>query len=524
MRMRMKMLVVLWTLLQVSQQVSELERSEGDLFVLLPCQHHILEPDNTTVVWVRQDLRPSTVHWREPGGDKLEDQNELYRGRTSMKEDALETGDLSLNLRHLQLSDSGTYTCTVRTSRGGQQNLNDVDLQVKEQYHPWWPGVVLLVLLVLVLVLSGGLMYQFRHHFMPGYKTDVEVDSGVESVLLPCRTTLDLPESVKVEWKNRDKNKIHVFKKNSGQSKEQLMFYRDRTEMKEDLLRSGDLSLTLKHPTRADTDIYTCTAYSRRRTVQVKKKVKLKVKVPQVEVESGAESVLLSCQTTVHLTEDTKVEWRDSDNWLVHSVLNGSDQLQKQDWFYRNRTMMDKDMLRTGDLSLTLMNPTDRDEDTFTCTVYNREGDILMKKQIQLKVQDFQVEVEEGAESAVLPFRTTSELLTDTKLMWWRYSPGPVMRVSEYPPQRLKHQSRSRTRVNEDCLRTGDLSLTLTHLTDEDFGSYRCGVYKKGKLLMWTTVHLKAKGRVQVQSQTEDMRSRSVSVEMTPLMTQMEDG
>lgn len=107
----------------------------------------------------------------------------------------------------------------------------------------------------------------------------------------------------------------------------------------------------------------------------------------QVEVESGAQSVLLSCQTPLQLPEDTKVEWRDSDNWLVHALWNGSDQLQKQDWFYRNRTMMDKDLLRTGDVSLTLTNPINRDEDTFTCTIYNREGHILMKKQVQLKVK-----------------------------------------------------------------------------------------------------------------------------------------
>lgn len=120
----------------MSLQVSELDRSKGDLFVLLPCRFPTLEPDKVTVVWTRQDLRPPTVHQREAGGDALEEQNQLYRGRTSMKQDLVESGDLSLKLSHLQLADTGTYTCSVWTSRG-QQNLTDVDLQVRgeEDHH-----------------------------------------------------------------------------------------------------------------------------------------------------------------------------------------------------------------------------------------------------------------------------------------------------------------------------------------------------------------------------------------------------
>ena len=103
--------------------------------------------------------------------------------------------------------------------------------------------------------------------------------------------------------------------------------------------------------------------------------------VPQVEVDSGVESVQLTCKTTAHLPEDAKVEWMDRYR-KVHVYQNGSDQLEDQHQIYRNRTKM-----KTGDLSLTLKYPTEKDSTEYICRVYNKEGDILMKKQVELSVR-----------------------------------------------------------------------------------------------------------------------------------------
>uniref|UniRef100_A0A8C6NI54 Immunoglobulin V-set domain-containing protein n=1 Tax=Nothobranchius furzeri TaxID=105023 RepID=A0A8C6NI54_NOTFU len=63
---------------------------------------------------IREDLKFSTVHVRQQNGDDLGEQNQRYSRRTSMRADALQTGDLSLVLMKPEVSDSENYTCTIR--------------------------------------------------------------------------------------------------------------------------------------------------------------------------------------------------------------------------------------------------------------------------------------------------------------------------------------------------------------------------------------------------------------------------
>lgn len=119
--------------LTVSQAVV-VEVNEGKMFVLLPCQYSRVIFKNPTVMWTRNDLNPKTVHRQREGGDDLREQNQRYSERTSMRPDALDSGDFSLTLKNLQLTDSGKYTCTLSNERN-KVRVGDVQLQVKGQQY-----------------------------------------------------------------------------------------------------------------------------------------------------------------------------------------------------------------------------------------------------------------------------------------------------------------------------------------------------------------------------------------------------
>ncbi|KAL4008920.1 hypothetical protein ACER0C_002772 [Sarotherodon galilaeus] len=518
-----------------------------------------------------------------------------------MNEDLLKTGDLSLTLKYPTDEDTDTYTCTVYSRRGRVLMKKRVQLYVRERLRNAQPAddavgervpvrapggeMVItyakpaeaagssavaaaeptdrgLSFSLTGMASSGTLSLSLKHgvrvvpqlsntveQVLLAVREQVKVDSGVESVQLLCKAAVHLPKDVKVEWKDNDGDKVHVYENSSDQPEEQHQVYRGRTTIKSNLLKTGDLSLTLKQPTDGDNRTYTCTVYSRWKRILMEKQVELKS--PRWRWIQGWS--LSGCPSTPHFTCLKTLKWS---GW-AHVYKNGSDQPGEQNQVYRDRTKMNEDLLKTGDLSLTLKYPTDGDNSTYTCIVYSREGNILLKRKVELKVRGAesrqesgervrdtqapvvspafspaaqpvcQVEVEEGAESVQLPFNTTQNLPEDKRWCWWREEPKPTILVHVYKngsdqPEEQHQVYRDRTKMNEDLLKTGDLSLTLKHPTERDSGRYECGVGRKEgntwKVTKYKTVLLKVKGRVQVQDQTGDIRNRSSSIDPTPLM------
>ncbi|NXL94371.1 VTCN1 inhibitor, partial [Alectura lathami] len=79
------------------------------------------EPDirmgSIAIRWAKAGVA-GLVHEFRAGKDHLQEQDAAFRGRTAVFADQVMGGNASLELREVQLSDAGTYRCSVTTSRG----------------------------------------------------------------------------------------------------------------------------------------------------------------------------------------------------------------------------------------------------------------------------------------------------------------------------------------------------------------------------------------------------------------------
>ncbi|NXM69863.1 VTCN1 inhibitor, partial [Serilophus lunatus] len=79
------------------------------------------EPDiqmgSIAIRWAKVGVA-GLVHEFKGGKDHLQEQDPLFRGRTAVFADQVIGGNASLELRNVQLSDAGTYQCSVTTARG----------------------------------------------------------------------------------------------------------------------------------------------------------------------------------------------------------------------------------------------------------------------------------------------------------------------------------------------------------------------------------------------------------------------
>ncbi|KAF1382911.1 hypothetical protein PFLUV_G00148740 [Perca fluviatilis] len=73
---------------------------------------------DVSVTWEMKGLT-GTVYSYQNGAPDLANQNSQFKGRTQLFLDALTTGNASLLLRGVTLSDKGEYTCSMSSSGGG---------------------------------------------------------------------------------------------------------------------------------------------------------------------------------------------------------------------------------------------------------------------------------------------------------------------------------------------------------------------------------------------------------------------
>ncbi|KAL3049780.1 hypothetical protein OYC64_009103 [Pagothenia borchgrevinki] len=226
------------------------------------------------------------------------------------------------------------------------------------------------------------------------------------------------------------------------------------------------------------------------------------ITVSFVVVEEGECFVKLPYKTIVPLPEDVTVEWSRCapEPMRVHEYCNGNNHLVRQDEFYCDRTEMQEEPLKTRDLSLTLRDPCYRDSGTYICTVH-KDREVWTQKVVRLRVNVPQevVEVRDWAKCVTLPFKTRARLPADATVEWKRFELSNSSTVHVYQngqdTSEGQHSSyRGRTKMRENPLQAGDLSLTLINPNHEDIGAYTCTVERDGDIIWKRSVRLELKG------------------------------
>uniref|UniRef100_A0A8C4TIH2 Ig-like domain-containing protein n=1 Tax=Erpetoichthys calabaricus TaxID=27687 RepID=A0A8C4TIH2_ERPCA len=268
----------------------------------------------------------------------LEIQDEEYSDRVNLFIQEMEKGNASLQMKNTAFSDEGEYKCCV----------------ISDNLH--CKNVKLLVPVSLNIT------------------ENVNAILGT-SIILPCYLDPKVSaEDLELRWqKDGLATSVLLYKNTKVVTEEQHEDYRERVYLYTDL-RKGDLSLVIEDVRIADEGKYTCSvkAVTQENEGSLYLSVSVKLKTSESTCLSEInKNVILPCHLDPAVSVlDSEVKWEKKGlTSPVFLYTNRRVALEEHHEQYKERTQLNSEDKRTGDLSLSLKNVKVTDEGRYTCSV-----------------------------------------------------------------------------------------------------------------------------------------------------------
>nr|XP_046231016.1 butyrophilin-like protein 2 isoform X2 [Scatophagus argus]XP_046231023.1 butyrophilin-like protein 2 isoform X2 [Scatophagus argus]XP_046231031.1 butyrophilin-like protein 2 isoform X2 [Scatophagus argus] len=334
----------------------------------LPCHpDQRIDLSNHTVEWTK--LNPEeTVHVYRRRKDDPGPQSPQYKDRTTLNREDLKTGNLALHISSVNQSDSGTYRCVIPE----EAEPCTVVLLIETQDQPG------------EIETTTRLLEEGELRLMCPTQ-QVRATEG-ENATLPCHPDqrIDLSNHT-VEWtKLNPEETVHVYRRRKDDPGPQSPQYKDRTTLNREDLKTGNLALHISSVNQSDSGTYRCVIPEEAEpctvvllietqdqpgetetTTRLLEEGKPRLMCPTERVRATeGESVTLLCHPDqrIDLSEDTV-------DWTVHVYQCGQDDLDPQSPQYRNRTTLNHEDLKTGNLTLHISSVNQSDNGTYRCVI-----------------------------------------------------------------------------------------------------------------------------------------------------------